>query len=64
MYVVERGGVPVAQIAPVPSLACTVADLVGVLRGHARLPEDYVRAVEAAVRTGNKPAVPRNPWER
>ena len=64
VYVVERGGVPVAQISPVPSTSCTVADLVAVLRDHAALPEEYVRAVDAAVKTANKPAVPRDPWAR
>lgn len=64
VYVVERGGVPVAQIAPVPSMSCTVADLVDALRGRAGLPREYVRAVEAAVKTANKPVVPRDPWAR
>ncbi len=61
-YIVERGGVPVAQIGPVASMRCTLADLAELLRTVGPVGEDYLRAVEAGIRRGNKPAVPRNPW--
>lgn len=62
-FVVERGGVPVAQIGPVASTRCTLRDLTTVLRSVPRADEAYLRAVEAGVRRSNKPAVPRNPWK-
>ena len=62
-FVVERGGVPVAQIGPVASTRCTLSDLTTLLRTAARVDEAYLRAVEAGVRRANKPAVPRNPWK-
>ena len=64
MYTIERGGVPVAQIGPVVAFHCTVADLVAALKSDRRLDEAYLRAVEAGVKTANRPAVPRNPWGR
>ncbi len=63
VYIVERGGVPVAQIAPVAGPRCTLGDLAAVLRTAGRLDEKYLQAVEAGVRTANKPIVPRDPWK-
>lgn len=62
VYVIERGGTPVAQIGPVPTASCTVADFVSLLRTRARLDEGYLREVEAGVKAWNKPSVPRNRW--
>jgi hypothetical protein len=64
VYVVERGGTPVAQIAPVVSPRCTVADLVQIFRSHMPVGEPYVAAVEAGVAFLNRPAVPVDRWER
>jgi antitoxin (DNA-binding transcriptional repressor) of toxin-antitoxin stability system len=63
IYIVERGGKPVAQIGPVSEGRCTLADFVELLRTLGPVDEEYLRAVEAGVRRGNKPAVPRNPWK-
>jgi antitoxin (DNA-binding transcriptional repressor) of toxin-antitoxin stability system len=63
-YIVERGGKPVAQIGPVEPRHSTLADLAALFQRPSRLPEEYFRAVEAAVRRFNRPHVPKNPWER
>ena len=62
VYVIERGGTPVAQIGPVSAAPCTLSDLVELLRDRPRLDERYLRAVEAGQKAGNKPSVPRDPW--
>ena len=64
VYTIERGGVPVVQIAPVANTHCTVEDLVTALRSRPRPSKDYLDAVEAGIKSANKPAVPRQPWER
>lgn len=62
VYIVERGGVPVAQIAPVAGPRCTLRDLADLLRTAGRVDEAYLKAVETGVRRANKPVVPRDPW--
>ena len=62
VYVIERGGTPVAQIGPVPTASCTVAEFVALLRTRERLDEGYLREVEAGLKAWNKPSVPRNRW--
>ena len=62
VYVIERGGTPVAQIGPVPTTSCTVAEFVALLRTRERLDEGYLREVEAGLKAWNKPSVPRNRW--
>lgn len=65
VYTIERSGVPVAQIGPVPRLHCTVADLVAALGSTShRLSSDHLDAVEAHVKGANRPTVPRDPWAR
>lgn len=64
VYIVERGGTPVAQIGPIANLSCTVADLVAVLKTRGRLADAYLKDVEDGVRKANKPAVPVDPWAR
>lgn len=61
-FVVERGGVPVAHIGPVPAARCTVADMVEHLRTVRGRDEAFAREVRAGVRRLNAPAVPRDPW--
>jgi prevent-host-death family protein len=64
-YIVERGGRPVAAIAPVDRNAFTLRDfkaLFGDARGRAA--SDYLDAVEAAAARHNRPRVRRNPWAR
>ncbi len=62
VYVVERGGRPVAQIGPVESRDCTVADLVSLLRSRDEPGADFRREVKAGIKAGNKRAVPADPW--
>jgi prevent-host-death family protein len=64
-YVVDRGGVPVARITPAEPPACTLRDLVDLLRTRRRpLGDEYGRAVESAVAHHNEPRIRRNPWAR
>ena len=63
VYVIERGGAPVAQIGPVSTAPCTLADLAKLLRSRGRLDEEYLREVEAGLKVWNKPSVPRDPWK-
>lgn len=63
-YVVERGGVAVARIGPASERRCTLRDFVALLRSRSPANESYLREVEAASKSANRPAVPRSPWER
>jgi antitoxin (DNA-binding transcriptional repressor) of toxin-antitoxin stability system len=62
VYVIERGGTPVAEIGPVAAASCTLADLVEVLRTRSPLDKAYLREVGSGVKAWNKPAVPRDRW--
>jgi antitoxin (DNA-binding transcriptional repressor) of toxin-antitoxin stability system len=63
VYVIERGGRPVAQIGPAPAPSCTLRDLSAFLRGGHRLDEAYLREVESGVARANRPALPEDRWE-
>ena len=63
-FIIERSGKPVAQIGPVERRQSTVADFVALFQNRPRLPEEYLRAVEKAVKWHNRPRVPPNPWAR
>ena len=63
-YVIERGGKPVARIAPVAVERCTLRDLVSWLGTREPLDAGYLEEVERAVAAFNEPAVPGTPWER
>lgn len=64
-YVVERGGRPVASIAPVERDAFTMRDLRAlVAESERRAPADYLDSVERATARRNRPRVRRNPWGR
>jgi len=62
VYVVERAGVPVAQVAPVARTQATLADLVAAIRSGPQADEAFLRDVERGVAFLNKPAVPGHPW--
>jgi len=64
VYVIERGGEPMAQIGPVERRRSTFADFKAWARTAPHVDEEYLRLVEAGVRRRNKPRVPRNPWGR
>lgn len=61
-YVVERGGVPVARIAPASDRTCSGRDLVDLMRAAAGPDEAFRRAVESGRARLNRPAVPKSPW--
>ncbi len=60
-FVVVRGGEEVCRIGPVAPVACTVAELSRVLGGLPRLDDEYLDAVERAVK--RQPRAPRSPWD-
>jgi antitoxin (DNA-binding transcriptional repressor) of toxin-antitoxin stability system len=61
-YVVERGGVGVARIAPVASQAFLGRDLVTLMHSVAEVDGALAREVDAGRSRTNRPAVPRDPW--
>ena len=64
-YVIERHGRPMAQIGPVASSPKkTLRAFVNAMRAAPKLDDETLRHIEEAVATHNRPAVPRNPWER
>ena len=65
VYVVERGGTPVAEVGPVQRRAFTVRDFVEMVRSRPgpSLDDDFVRAVAEGVAMLNRPRVPGEPWE-
>ena len=63
-YVIERGGTPVAQIAPVDRASFTMADFKALTGSLPRVDDEYLRAVERAAARRNRPRVRRNPWAR
>ena len=66
VYVVERGGTPVAEIRPVEAKTVTVRDFVELIRSGS-IPaagEEYLKAVEEGVAFWNRAEVPRDPWAR
>ena len=63
-YIVERGGVPVAEIRPVERNAFTIADFKALTADLPAAGEEYARAVETAVKGHNRSRVRRNPWVR
>ena len=64
VYVVERGGKPVAEIGPVAKTV-TVRDFVEIVRsGSVPSPGDeYLEAVEEGIASWNRLEVPENRWE-
>ena len=61
-YVVERGGVGVARIAPVASQSFRGRDLLILMRSMAVADGALAREVEAGRKRTNRPAVPGDPW--
>jgi hypothetical protein len=64
VYVVERGGVPVAEIGPPAAPPFRMADLVELLRTLPRPDEAYWREIRKGQTKLNKRRVPKNPWAR
>lgn len=61
-YVVERGGVAVARIAPVSARPLSGRELVDLMRAAAEPDDAFRRAVASGQARLNRPAVPKNPW--
>jgi prevent-host-death family protein len=65
IYIIERHGRPMAQIGPVaPAPAKTLRGFVEAMRTAPKLDEATLRYIEEDVARNNRPAVPRNRWER
>ena len=66
VYVVQRGGTPVAEICPVQANNLTVRDFVELVRSGSMPPagEEYLKAVEEGVAVWNRAEVPSDPWGR
>ena len=64
-YVVERGGRPVASIAPVDPNDFSMRDFRALVSESGRkAPAEYLDAVKRASARRNRPRVRRNPWGR
>ena len=64
VYVIERGGVPVAEIAPVRATRCTLGELAALLASLAPAGEAFLKEVEAGIERLNRSMVPPDRWER
>jgi antitoxin (DNA-binding transcriptional repressor) of toxin-antitoxin stability system len=64
VYVIERGGAPVAQIGPVAAASFTVGQFKSLVEALAPAGPDHAGAVARAVARHNRPRARRNPWER
>jgi antitoxin (DNA-binding transcriptional repressor) of toxin-antitoxin stability system len=62
VYVVERGGVPVATIGPAPGRSCSLRELVELVRTLPRAGRAFGDAVEEGRSRANKPHVPEDRW--
>ncbi len=63
-YVVERGGTPVARIAPVGRASFTLGDLRALVATLPSADDAYLQAVSRAVARHNRPRTRRSPWAR
>jgi len=63
-YDIERGGKPVAQIAPVDRARFTMAEFKALVRTLPAGGDEFPRLAERASARHNRPRVRRNPWER
>ena len=63
-YVIERGGTPVAQIAPLADRSFTLGALKALIAALPRADDEYLASLERATARRNRPRVRRNPWAR
>ena len=61
-YVVERAGVPVAQVGPAVRTVFTMADFKALMAEGPPSDDEYVKAVSRAVERHNEPRLRKNPW--
>lgn len=59
VYVVERGGQAVAEITPVKTRRCTVADLAGVVKELGPFDKAFAQDVRDGIAAFNVPEQPR-----
>lgn len=65
VYLIERGGTPVAQIGPVERLQpFTMAHLKALALELTRPVDGYAANVDRAIARHNRPRMRRHPWER
>jgi antitoxin (DNA-binding transcriptional repressor) of toxin-antitoxin stability system len=61
-FLIERGGVAIAELRPVAPPRFTGADLAALLRSLPAVDDGFLTAVEEAAR--NQPQLPDSQWER
>ena len=61
-YVVERAGVPVAQVGPAEHAVFTMADFRALVAEGPRADDEYLTAVSRAIESHNRPRLRPNPW--
>ena len=66
VYVVERGGTPVAEIGPVKAKTVTIRDFAELVHSGSvpSAGEEYLMAVEEGIAFCNHVEIPENRWER
>jgi antitoxin (DNA-binding transcriptional repressor) of toxin-antitoxin stability system len=63
-YDIERGGKPVAKIAPADRVSFTMGDFKALVGELPRGDDEYLKIVGRTSARRNRPRVRRNPWER
>ncbi len=61
-YVVERAGVPVAQVGPAEQAVFTMADFKALVAEGPPADDEYLTAVSRAIKSHNRPRLWKNPW--
>jgi antitoxin (DNA-binding transcriptional repressor) of toxin-antitoxin stability system len=65
IFLIERHGRAVAQIGPVSAVTkATLRGLAEYMKRTPKLDEAALRFAESGVDALNRPAIPKNPWER
>jgi antitoxin (DNA-binding transcriptional repressor) of toxin-antitoxin stability system len=61
-FVVERAGVPVAQVGPAERSVFTMADLKALVAQGPSADDEYLKAVSRAIESHNHPRLRKDPW--
>ena len=64
IYIIERGGKPVAQVTPLERRSFTFHALKALVSALPRTDPAYLATVERVTAARNKPKVRSNPWAR
>lgn len=62
VFIVERGGLPIARIVPVGPARATVGDLIALLRGLPPAADDFARDVADVVATAPPLDLEQDSW--